>query len=78
MLTPARLIAFQILLRVEREQSYAAELLNSWRTEKLSETDRALAQELVMGCLRWQGQLDWLAGRFVSRRAMGRVESTVG
>ena len=64
MLTPARLVAFQILLRVEREQSYAAELLNSWRTEKLSETDRALAQELVMGCLRWQGQLDWLAARF--------------
>ena len=64
MLTPARLVAFQILLRVEREQSYAAELLNSWRTEKLSAADRALAQELVMGCLRWQGQLDWLAARF--------------
>ena len=64
MLTPARQVAFQLLLRVEREQSYAAELLNSWRTGKLSAADRALAQELVMGCLRWQGQLDWLAGRF--------------
>ncbi len=64
MLTPARHVAFQILLRVECEQSYAAELLNSWRTEKLSAADRGLAQELVMGCLRWQGQLDWLAAHF--------------
>lgn len=64
MLTPAREIAFKILLRVECEQSYAAELLNSRLTEKLSRADRALAQELVMGCLRWQGQLDWLAAHF--------------
>ncbi len=64
MLTPARDIAFRILLRVEREKSYASELLNSRLPQKLSPTDRALAHELVMGCLRWQGQLDWLAAHF--------------
>ena len=69
MLTPARLVAFQILLRVECEQSYASELLNSRRAEKLSPADRALAQELVMGCLRWQGQLDWLAAHLSGKLA---------
>ncbi len=64
MLTPARDVAFKILLRVEQRHSYAVELLNSRLAEKLSAADRALAQEIVMGCLRWQGQLDWLAAHF--------------
>jgi 16S rRNA (cytosine967-C5)-methyltransferase len=56
--SPARAAAFEILLRVERDQSYAPELLHSSRLEKLSSTDHRLATELVMGVLRWRSWLD--------------------
>jgi len=56
--SPARAVAFEILLRVEREESYAAELLHSARLAKLSSRDHGLATELVMGVLRWQSLLD--------------------
>ncbi len=55
----ARSVAFEILLRVEREESYAAELLHSARLAKLPSRDHGLATELVMGVLRWQSLLDW-------------------
>jgi 16S rRNA (cytosine967-C5)-methyltransferase len=54
----ARAVAFEILLRVEREKSYAAELLHSAPLSKLSARDHGLATELVMGVLRWQSLLD--------------------
>jgi 16S rRNA (cytosine967-C5)-methyltransferase len=56
--SPARAVAFEILLRVEREDSYAAELLHSALLAKLSARDHGLATELVMGVLRWQSLLD--------------------
>ena len=54
----ARAAAFDILLRVERESSYATELLHSKNYEKLSTADHALTTELVMGVLRWRLRLD--------------------
>jgi len=56
--SPARAAAFDILLRVERESSYASELLHSPAYEKLSTADHALATELAMGVLRWRSRLD--------------------
>jgi 16S rRNA (cytosine967-C5)-methyltransferase len=56
--SPARAAAFDILLRVERENSYASELLHSASCRNLSTSDHALATELVMGVLRWQSRLD--------------------
>ena len=56
--SPARATAFDILLRVERELSYASELLHSAAHEHLSTPDHALATELVMGTLRWRSRLD--------------------
>jgi len=56
--SPARAAAFEILLRVAREESYAAELLHSAHCAKLSSRDHGLATELVMGVLRWQSVLD--------------------
>jgi 16S rRNA (cytosine967-C5)-methyltransferase len=56
--SPARSAAFDILLRVERESSYASELLHSAAHEPLSTPDHALATELVMGTLRWRSRLD--------------------
>jgi 16S rRNA (cytosine967-C5)-methyltransferase len=56
--SPARAAAFDILLRVERESSYASELLHSAAYQQLSTPDHALATELVMGVLRWRSRLD--------------------
>jgi 16S rRNA (cytosine967-C5)-methyltransferase len=54
----ARAAAFDILLRVQREHSYASELLHSAQFAKLSSPDHGLLTELVMGVLRWQSVLD--------------------
>jgi len=56
--SPARTAAFDILLRVERESSFATELLHSAALDQLSTADHALAMELVMGVLRWRSDLD--------------------
>ena len=56
--SPARLAAFSILLRVERESSYAVELLHSGFLDELSPVDRNLTTEIVMGVLRWRSVLD--------------------
>jgi 16S rRNA (cytosine967-C5)-methyltransferase len=57
-ISPARVAAFDILLRVEREDSYASELLHSSRYSELSSADHGLATELIMGVLRWRSLLD--------------------
>ena len=56
--SPARAAAFDILLRVERESSYASELLHSRTYNRLTLVDHSLATELVMGVLRWRSLLD--------------------
>jgi 16S rRNA (cytosine967-C5)-methyltransferase len=54
----ARAAAFDILLRVERDGSYASELLHSRKIDELSPADRGLTHEIVLGVLRWQSALD--------------------
>ncbi|HET8892094.1 MAG TPA: transcription antitermination factor NusB [Candidatus Angelobacter sp.] len=56
--SPARLAAFNILLRVERESAWAVELLHSPLLDELSPVDRHLVTEIVMGVLRWRSVLD--------------------
>jgi 16S rRNA (cytosine967-C5)-methyltransferase len=74
--SPARAAAFEILLRVEREDSYAAELLHSAPLSRFSSRDHGLATELVMGVLRWQSLLDErLAG--ASSQKIGRLDDEV-
>jgi 16S rRNA (cytosine967-C5)-methyltransferase len=60
-MSPARQVAFQVLLLVERG-GYASDLLLS-RTRRLDSRDAGLASEIVYGCLRFQGQLDFLMER---------------
>ena len=57
-ISPARAAAFDILLRVQQQDAYVAELLHSNRLDKLSDADRGLTMEIVMGVLRWQSRLD--------------------
>jgi 16S rRNA (cytosine967-C5)-methyltransferase len=56
--SPARAAAFDILLRVEHESSYASELLHSQAYDRLLPVDHSLATELVMGVLRWRSLID--------------------
>jgi 16S rRNA (cytosine967-C5)-methyltransferase len=56
--SPARVAAFEILMRIETTDAYASELLHSSRFANLSPADHGLLTELVMGVLRWRGLLD--------------------
>src|SRR5258708_17036555 len=72
----ARAAALEILLRVEREDSYSAELLHSEPLAKLSPRDHGLATELVMVVLRWRSLLDeQLAG--ASSQKLERLDAEV-
>ena len=68
-MSPARKVAFQVLLLAERG-GYASDLLRA-RSEGLDARDAGLASEIVYGCLRLQGQLDFLIRHFSGRPAAG-------
>jgi 16S rRNA (cytosine967-C5)-methyltransferase len=74
--SPARAAAFDILLRVDRESSYASELLHSAAYETLSTADHGLATELVMGVLRWRSSLDEEIAR-TSSQAVSKLDPEV-
>jgi 16S rRNA (cytosine967-C5)-methyltransferase len=57
-ISPARVVAFEVLTLVGQGKGHSDELLHSARTETLSPEDRNLATALVMGVLRWQIALD--------------------
>jgi 16S rRNA (cytosine967-C5)-methyltransferase len=58
-ISPAREIALRILRRVESGRAFAVDLLARPQVSALREADRKLATELVMGALRWRGELDF-------------------
>jgi len=62
--SPARDIAFRVLKRVH-EGGYATDLL---RRESGDQRDLALAESIVLGCLRYQSQLDHLIEVFSGRK----------
>ena len=74
--SPARTAAFEILLRVERQNAYASELLHSQRLAALSPADHGLCTELVMGTLRWQSVLDRDIAAFSSQK-LDRLDAEV-
>ena len=56
--SPARSAAFRILMRVQQQGAFAAELLHSDLLSNLNDADRGLCTEIVLGILRWQSLLD--------------------
>ncbi len=70
-ISPARECAYKVLRRVESGRGFAVDLLQEGAVSELREIDRKLATELVMGVLRWRGELDFqierLSGRKVDR-----------
>ena len=67
-ISPARAAAFDILLRIDQQASYASELLHSSQYARLSPADHGLATELVMGVLRWRSRLDQELGSVSSKK----------
>ncbi len=65
MISPARSVAFDVLLQVERG-GYASDLLHA-RAAPLDSRDAALAHELVFGVLRYRAQLDYLINFYSGR-----------
>lgn len=65
MISPARELAFQVLKGVQAG-GYATDLLRRHATG-LDARDAALAETIVLGCLRYQAQLDFLIGHFSGR-----------
>jgi len=74
--SPARKFAYDILIRVERDGSWASELLNAPRMDTLSREDRALTYELVMSTLRWQSELDARIAKYSSQQ-VSRLDGEV-
>ena len=56
-ISPARVAAYEILLRVERDRAYSSALLPRYESE-LGERDAALCHQLVLGVLRRKLYLD--------------------
>jgi 16S rRNA (cytosine967-C5)-methyltransferase len=71
MMSPAREIAFRVLQKVAKG-GYATDLL---RREKADTRDIALAESIVLGCLRFQSQLDFLIGFFSGKS--GKLDEEV-
>ena len=77
MSTNPRLAAFEILLRIEKERSYADILIDRvLSTGELKGPDRGLLTELVYGVLRRRGTLDHIINQF-SRQRVEKLERIV-
>jgi 16S rRNA (cytosine967-C5)-methyltransferase len=69
--SPARKVAYAVLLRLESGRGFAVDLLQSPEVSALKEADRRLATEIVMGVLRWRGELDFQIERLSGKKAEG-------
>lgn len=67
--SPARIAAFEILAKIEREKAFSSAILPVYE-ENLSPKDRALCHELALGVLRKQIYLD----RIIEKLANKKIE----
>jgi len=65
----ARTIAFDVLLRVAKQDAYADDVLRAELDETVMTEDAALATELTLGVLRWQRLLDFVIDRYLRKPA---------
>src|SRR5580658_651664 len=66
-ISPARWVAFHVLMQVETSSAHSDDLLYGAPLRKLSQPDRNLATALVMGVLRWQIALDAELAKLLDR-----------
>ena len=72
----ARRLAFDLLLRVERDGAYSDALLHSRRLAGIGAHAMAFVTKTVLGCLRRQGELDHLIAA-KTRRSVGAMDPEV-
>ena len=65
----ARAVAFDVLLRVTRQDAYADEVLRAELNDRVKPADAGLATELALGVLRWQRLLDFAIDRHLKTPA---------
>ena len=68
-ISPARIAAFEILVKIEKEKSFSSALLPLYE-EKLQTKDRALCHELTLGVLRKQIYLDKIIESFTNNKKL--------
>ena len=66
--SPARKAAYDVLGRVDSGRDFAVDLLHTPAISALKDLDRRLATEIVMGVLRWRGELDFQIERLARRK----------
>ncbi|HXP82869.1 MAG TPA: 16S rRNA (cytosine(967)-C(5))-methyltransferase RsmB [Verrucomicrobiae bacterium] len=65
----ARTIAFDVLLRVAKQNAYADDVLRAELDRTVKTEDAGLATELALGVLRWQRLLDFVIDRYLKKPA---------
>lgn len=68
-ISPARIAAYEILLRIDRDRSYSSVLLPLYESG-LSEKDRSLCHQIVLGVLRKKYVLDHAITQFADRKKL--------
>jgi 16S rRNA (cytosine967-C5)-methyltransferase len=68
-ISQARTIAFDVLLRVAKQNAYADDVLRAELDETVRTEDAGLATELALGVLRWQRLLDFVINRYLKKPA---------
>ncbi len=72
-ISPSRKVAYRILLQLESSQATVIDQLQTAEVSKLKDLDRRLTTEIVMGVLRWKGELDHQIG-LLSTRPVGSLD----
>jgi 16S rRNA (cytosine967-C5)-methyltransferase len=67
----ARVAAYNVLQRIEGSHDFAVDVLQGPSVSRLSAVDRNLVVQLVMGVLRWRGDLDYQIEHLSGRRLNG-------
>jgi 16S rRNA (cytosine967-C5)-methyltransferase len=70
--SPARIAAFKVLLRIERDRAFSSVLLPQFE-QNLSQADRSLCHKLVLGTLRRQINLDRVISHFTKGKRLDLV-----
>jgi len=68
-ISQARTIAFDVLLRVAKQDAFADDVLRAELDERVKTKDAGLATELALGVLRWQRLLDCAIDRYLKKPA---------
>jgi len=74
--SPARSAAYHVLRRVDAGRGFAVDLLQGDVMSRMKDADRRLATEIVMGVLRWRGELNFQIER-ASGRGIGSLDPEV-